>query len=99
MAVSQNLGLAIICVTEVSRTSVATPMRAYNAPMRGSTGSSTSIREERRLADGEWAPRSLFERCVNVSLNVVLCEDGGRGDRDRDVDLEVCPDWVDRVGM
>lgn len=69
-------------MTDISVMSVATAMISYRAAIRGSTGSSIRIRDERRLK----------VELVAYSEKLGWEERGGRGDRDRDVERELCPD-------
>jgi hypothetical protein len=78
-------------VTDISETSVATEMSSYNAAIIGSTGSSTSILEDRRFA-GEEAD------CPN-SEKLAWVDNGGRGDLDREVERELWPEGGCRLAM
>jgi hypothetical protein len=58
--------------------------------MIGSTGLSTRMREERRLLDGAGLERD------SVKLEWLF---GGRGEREREVERELWPERVGRMGM
>ena len=66
---------------DISVISVATPMISYRALIIGSTGSSTRIREERRL--------EVVKPGLMYSEKLACMLEGGSGDRDRDVEREL----------
>ncbi len=66
--------------------SVATPIISYSVVMIGSTGSSTRMREARRLG--------LRETAWSAALSFP-----GKGERERDVERELWPEREARMGM
>lgn len=64
--------------------------------MIGSIGSSSSTRDERRLdADDVGCGAAV---CAKASEKLACELGGGRGERERDVDRELCPDRLARTG-
>lgn len=57
------------------------------------------MRDERRFADGDCAPRSECARSEYASENEPVCVGGGSGERERDVDRELCAECCGRTGM